>query len=139
MKTVSTFVLVLVCLIFVGCSANSSPPLTPLATATSGPTLGPETSSSNNSTTLPAATAPATSPQKVTGVASDLLNIRAGPGLDYAVKGQLKQGDTITIIGKSADGIWWQFSGGWVSGTYIEVTGDPTVVPVTTPIPMSLN
>ncbi len=139
MKTVSTFVLVLVCLIFVGCSTNSSPPLTPLATATSGPTLGPEASSSNNSPTIPAATTPVTSSQKVTGVATDLLNIRTGPGLDYAVKGQLKQGDTITIIGKSADGIWWQFSGGWVSGTYIEVRGDPTAVPVTTPIPMSLN
>jgi hypothetical protein len=36
------------------------------------------------------------------------VNVRAGPGTGYAVIGQLTQGQTATVIGKSADGQWWQ-------------------------------
>jgi uncharacterized protein YgiM (DUF1202 family) len=105
----------------------------PSSTTVSGsptPAGEPGSSGSPTSGTVPSA------PQKqVSAVATDVLNIRAGPGLDYAVKGQLKQGDAITIIGKSADGLWWQFSGGWVSATYVQVSGDTSAVPVTTPSP----
>lgn len=113
-------------------SATPSSALTPPG----GPTLGPAGAPSpNNSPAATAATVPLTPQQQVSAVATDVLNVRAGPGLDYAVKGQLKQGDAITIIGKSADGLWWQFSGGWVSATYVKVNADATAVPVTTPSP----
>ncbi len=120
--------------------ACSSPGTAPSATPTSGllPTLDVATSTRpDNTPVAPATVAPTAAPQAVTAVSTDVLNVRAGPGLNYAVKSQLKDGDTITIIGKSADGLWWQFSGGWVSGTYVKVNGDASGVPVATPGPMN--
>ena len=110
------------------------PPST--ATVPSAPTLGPASGTgSEGSPTSPSATVSSVPQKQVSAVTTDVLNIRAGPGIDYAVKGQLKQGDTITIIGKSADGLWWQYSGGWVSATYIKADGDTSAVPVNTPTP----
>ncbi len=125
------------CILLVACSsggttpsANATIPLLPTVEATVE--TGPD-----NTPTAPAAVAATAVPAAVTGVTTDVLNIRAGPGITYAVKGQLKEGDSITITGKSADGLWLQFSGGWVSGTYVKLNGDTSNVPVATPGPMN--
>lgn len=135
MRYIGVFFLVLL----FACSSGSrtaTPSITSTSTVTSGPTLGPAgVPSPNESPSLPAVTVASTPQLQLSAVATDLLNVRAGPGLDYAVKSQLKEGDTMTIIGKSADGLWWQISAGWVSGTYVKVNGDPTAVPVRTPSP----
>jgi uncharacterized protein YgiM (DUF1202 family) len=128
---------VLVLVMVIACT-REVPSTTPSSTlaATGAPTLGPAASTSaSGSGTAPSATGPSSPQQQVPGVATDVLNVRAGPGLDYAVKSQLKDGDTITIIGKSADGLWWEYSGGWVSATYVKVSQDTSAVPVTTPTP----
>jgi uncharacterized protein YraI len=39
---------------------------------------------------------------------SVVLNVRAGPGVDYAVVGQLAQGQSTKIIGQNPEGTWWQ-------------------------------
>ena len=56
-------------------------------------------------------------------ITSDSANVRSGPGTQYWVIGQLQNGATAVVRGKSADGAWWQinYSGatdgvGWVSG-----------------------
>ncbi|MGB8647308.1 MAG: SH3 domain-containing protein [Anaerolineae bacterium] len=137
MKAIVVFACMLASVLLLACSSS-----TPLADATflSTPTLEPAaTSSPIDFPPSPTATVPLTPQPQITGVATDVLNVRAGPGINYAIKSQLKEGDTITITGKSADGIWWQFSGGWVSSTYIRVNGDPTVIPVATPSPSSLD
>lgn len=36
------------------------------------------------------------------------VNVRSGPGLDYAVEGMLRWGETAQVTGKSLDGHWWQ-------------------------------
>jgi len=134
MKPVIVFALLLTCLL-PACSNSSQATPTLFVLPTESPTsplIGPGI---EHSPTRPPATAPATLQHQVTGMATDILNIRAGPGLSYAVKGQLQQGDQITILGKSADGIWWQCDRGWVSSTYIQVTGDVSAVPVSTPSP----
>ncbi len=134
MRPVISLVLVLVCILLPACSSGSrSPTPSPTATEVTEPTLGPAAATSSDITTpVSATTAPSGSTQ-VTASITDLLNVRGGPGLNYPVKTQLKQGDTITIIGKSADGLWWEYSGGWVSATYVQVSADATAVPVTTP------
>ncbi len=137
MKRIAVFLL-LASILLVACS--SSPGKSSSATPTSPllPTLDVATSTRpDNTRVAPATVAPTAAPQAVTGVTTDILNVRAGPGLTYAVKTQLKEGDTITITGKSADGLWWQYSGGWVSGTYVKVNGDAASVPVATPGPMN--
>ena len=97
------------------------------ATATSGPTLG--------TTIAPSDTVQPDSGQRLSAVTTDLLNIRAGPGTNYTIVGQLQEGETITIIGKSPDGLWWRIDRGWVSATYVKVSGDASAVPVTTALP----
>ena len=68
--------------------------------ATAGGTYGGSTST---------ATASATAPGNVT-VTSDYLNVRAGPGLDQQILGQLSNGATVQPTGKTSDGTWWQIS-----------------------------
>jgi uncharacterized protein YraI len=55
------------------------------------------------------------------------VNIRAGPGKEYAVVGTLQQGQTAEIVGQSEDGIWWAIrfespdsKTGWVAVAYVE-------------------
>ncbi len=129
-STLLLFVFVLLC-----ACAPSAKPTTPSATVTepSNPTLEPAGPVPNDSPAVPTATVPPSTGSQVSGVTTDILNIRAGPGINYAILGQLKQGEAVTIVGKSQDGLWWQIRRGWVSATYIQVSGDISPVPVSTP------
>lgn len=55
------------------------------------------------------------------------LNVRAGPGTDFEIIGTMGNGDTVTLLGRSADGTWWaiccvgeQGSPGWVSAQFVK-------------------
>ena len=86
----------------------------------------------------PAAAAPALAadgPQLTVKVAT--LNLRQGPGTNYAVIGKLTQGAQAAVIGRNAAGDWYQVrptggSTGWVTGApaLVQVTGDLTAVPI---------
>jgi hypothetical protein len=41
-------------------------------------------------------------------IALDNLNVRSGPGFNYAVEGQVREGEIATVSGKSPDSAWWQ-------------------------------
>ena len=43
-------------------------------------------------------------------VTSDTLNVRSGPGTNYAIVGALKKGDGVDIVGRSKDGKWARLS-----------------------------
>jgi uncharacterized protein YraI len=66
------------------------------------------------------------------------LNVRIGPGLDYATIGQLVQGQSTQITGKNSAGTWWQIvyppgnsSQGWVSADpQYTAVGDITGLPI---------
>ncbi len=91
-------------------------------------------------------------PGTPTVTATTDLNIRDGPGIDYAVLGLLRVGQSAEVTGVSADWGWWQirFTGaaderGWVSARYVSVenTGDVPVVQPTsrppTPTPVAIS
>jgi uncharacterized protein YraI len=85
------------------------------------------------------------------------LNVRAGPGLDYAILGMIEPPATVILTGKNAIGSWFQVQYdpsptglGWVAVAYLQilevnelpvldesgtpvplVTGSPTVIPFT--------
>ncbi len=80
------------------------------------------------------------------------MNVRGGPGTDYAVVGALNAGDGARITGKNSGGDWWQISlaggvTGWVYGPLVDITGNtesvalaeapppPPVAPTATPAP----
>lgn len=75
-------------------------------------------------TETPDPTATPTSTPQVIGVATDDVNVRAGPGQNYAVVGTLKKNASIEIKGQSRDGKWMQSERGWVSATYLTIRGD---------------
>lgn len=62
------------------------------------------------------------------------VNIRAGPGTDYAIIGTLKQGASAEIVGRSEDGLWWailflgsQNERGWVTAEYVQAVNGESV------------
>ncbi|MGQ9491744.1 MAG: SH3 domain-containing protein [Anaerolineae bacterium] len=64
-------------------------------------------------------------------VASATLNVRGGPGTNYNIIGQIRQGQTFPITGKNQAGNWWQFDyngrPGWVWGQLVRVTNAEVV------------
>ena len=73
-----------------------------------------------------------------TGTATDYVNVRSGPGTQYPVLAVGAPGSSAEIVGKSADGQWWQvkiptqFSAdglGWASASYVN-TANVANVPV---------
>lgn len=71
-------------------------------------------------------------------ISDDLINIRRGPGLEYPPIKLGMRGDEFTIIGRSADDLWWQICcveelPAWVSKTYVEADGPVDAIPVADP------
>jgi len=64
------------------------------------------------------------------------VNIRTGPGTEYADIGNLPEGDTAQVIGRNANTTWWQINydgiTGWVVARYarIEAGADLSQIPV---------
>jgi uncharacterized protein YgiM (DUF1202 family) len=54
-------------------------------------------------------------------IASDLVNVRSGPGTEYELVGSAANGEAFAIVAKNAAGDWWQIccvsgQNGWVFG-----------------------
>lgn len=67
------------------------------------------------------------------------LNVRRGPGVDYAILGYLRAGQTAALVGINPDGTWLQIvypaapdGQGWIARRYVEIGGDLASVPVVT-------
>jgi uncharacterized protein YraI len=110
-------------------------------------------------TKAPAAQATSTaSAGKPRVTARDNVNLRAGPGTNYPVIGQLKAGQAINIMGRNQSGDWWRLSypseeQAWVAGMLVDVSGPidtvaavknlptaaaPVAVPVSAPAPTAM-
>ena len=68
-------------------------------------------------------------------VAVDALNLRQGPGTGYTIVDVLRSGDSATVTGRDAAGTWYQVKladgrTGWVNGSFVQLSGDATGVPV---------
>lgn len=66
-----------------------------------------------------------------------LANVRSGPGQVYPILGNLPQGASATVAGKSQDSAWWyiQFAGGengyaWISTTVTTSACIPTTLAI---------
>lgn len=70
------------------------------------------------------------------------INVRAGPGLEYTIIGQLTQGQISSVTGKNPEGTWWQImypagsNGlGWVSANPQYTTVSQTEVVAIAQVP----
>jgi hypothetical protein len=63
--------------------------------------------------------------------ANATVNVRSGPGTNYARIGQLKAGQSFDITGKNPAGDWWQFDfngrSGWVLKELVRASGGERV------------
>ncbi len=90
-------------------------------------------------TVEPTATA---TPALAMAQASDMLNVRGGPGTNYDLVGALQKDELVQIVGKNPEGDWWQVQlaggqQGWVFGQLVQTTGDTSGVVVAANIPMA--
>jgi uncharacterized protein YraI len=85
------------------------------------PVIGPQAIQASSGVPTPASSAPFLT-------AITIVNIRSGPGTQFAVVGRLDQGQKAEVVGRSADGQWWAIKVpslpegiGWVVGGYVKV------------------
>ncbi len=95
-------------------------------------------------TTIPPTVAPTASPSPTPRphvVAASAANLRGGPGVNYPLVGELRAGQEVNIIGRTAGSDWWQVAvegagQAWVAGTVVKVQGPIDPVPVAKDIPV---
>lgn len=85
---------------------------------------------------------PTPQPGVPTAETLDAVNVRSGPGTNYAAYGVAPKGMTFEVIGKSEDSSWWvvniptQYVGtgqGWVSDDYVKTQNTENVPVVPSP------
>ena len=111
-------------------STATKPPATPTAAA-------PATAVPSPTVVPPTAAPPTPAAPKLT--ATQNVNVRGGPGANYAKIGELTAGQAFDIVGKNSAGDWYQFSfngqQGWVRQDFVTLTGDAGVVQIAQNIP----
>ena len=72
---------------------------------------------------------------------TQIVNVREGPGTNFAVLGQITPSETYQITGKTAAADWWQVDfgdkKGWVMGQLVSTSGDNNAVTVVTDLPQA--
>lgn len=142
------FALMAVAVALAGCSLEALLPATATATPTIRPafrpsatataTLSPTAKATSTATYTPTATATAsatatpTATPTVFGVVSarGRINVRAGPGTQFAVMGSLAPDAGVQVIGANDEGDWYQIrredgDEGWVSGALLRIEEPP--------------
>ena len=121
-------------------TATSTPTITPTdtPTATATATLSPTATSTLTATKTPTATATASDTATATATptvfavvsARGRINVRAGPGIQFAVMGSLAPESGVQVIGANDEGDWYQIrredgDEGWVSGDLLRIEEPP--------------
>ncbi|MGE5543702.1 MAG: N-acetylmuramoyl-L-alanine amidase [Bacillota bacterium] len=78
--------------------------------------------------TPPDNTGPGTVQTKTGTVTGSVVNVRAGAGTQYAKKGSVTRGATVTVLGQQASWINIRLSNGvtgWIHADYLQVAADP--------------
>ena len=127
-------VLSIVVLTVSGCGAiGGGPTPTPTAkptlpaTPTSVPTAVPPTATPTPIPPTPVPPTPTPVPPQAT--TKQQVNLRAGPGVEFAISGRMPQGVNAIILGKNEDAKWFQLAypdaktPSWVASSFVTVTG----------------
>lgn len=77
--------------------------------------------------------APTPTPEELMAVVNQNVNVRTGPGTDYAVAYWLTAGDAVTVVGRNADSTWLQIEHqdrpGWIFATLLDIAAEPEAPP----------
>jgi uncharacterized protein YgiM (DUF1202 family) len=78
-------------------------------------------SSSGSATPNATPTAPRVVNGNGTHVANRNANLRSGPGTDYAIAGNVRSGDAVTVVGQNNDGSWLELDdGNWIASFLVD-------------------
>ena len=121
--------------------AAAPAPATPVVQPTA--TRQPAAPTAPPPTAVPPTVAPPTStatPEKATLAITDPpVNLRAGPGINYPIVGEVRGSQTLDVTGKNPAGDWWQVSfegkAAWVSGQFVRPNAAASKIPVAANIP----
>ena len=76
---------------------------------------------------------PEPTPEALTAVLIRNANVRTGPGTDHAVAYWLTAGDTVTVVGRNADGDWLRIEHadrpGWIAAALADLTAEEMTQP----------
>jgi uncharacterized protein YraI len=113
------------------------PPAAPLAAL---PTATASASLTNSAPATASAPAAAAVPVTVTASVTEPVNLRQGPGTEYALAGAFNPGDSAEIGGRNESGDWFQVrlatgAAGWVFAPLIAIKGSTEGVQVAADIP----
>ncbi len=104
------------------------------------PETAPEEDAAAVSPTVSPAEPTATPDARPFAVTAAGINVRAGPGVEYAIAGALAAGERVQIAGKNPAADWWEIilpngQQGWIYGPLVETSGDVAGVAVAANIP----
>jgi uncharacterized protein YraI len=99
-----------------------TPTRTPAPTRTPRATRTPTPAADGSTILLPAVSSGAAVAATTTGVVLQNSNLRAGPGVGYAIVGKAPQGTVLTIVGANAAGDWLQTDAGqWIAAFLVNL------------------
>jgi uncharacterized protein YraI len=115
---------------------TATPIITPTFSLTPSPTAPPTPAPTATSRT-PTNT-PTPVPEAI--VAAAQINLRTGPGANYDIIGQLREGDPLDVLGRNRAGDWLEVAPaqnprGWVSLELVELNIAAGIIPVSSRIP----
>lgn len=115
------------------CSSSPTPTVQPTKTPEPTRTLVSPTAPpalTATATPMPATSTPTLTPIPVFATAKENLNIRKGPTASSQILGQLKKGESVQILGRTAASDWWQIAlppdptvRGWISAAFTTANG----------------
>lgn len=130
-------------LIASACGTGPTPTPRPVTPTSALPIFSPTPEQTVTPTPVPATPTPPTPTlAPVQAKAKQDVNVRKGPGVEFASVGKLANGATAAVLGKSQDGKWYQLAypdasnPGWVAATFLELTGPVDKVQVVTVAPL---
>jgi Tol biopolymer transport system component len=136
-NTVFVIILALGILALSACGAAPTATPTPKPTAPATPTVPPTATLPPTPTPVPPTPVPPTPtsipPQATT---TQTVNVRQGPGTNFAIAGKMPQNTSAVILGKNEDGKWLQVAfpdaahPGWIAAAFATVTGSVDTLPV---------
>lgn len=114
-------------------------PVAPVAAAQAVTETGTttETAAPAEATPAPSLEVPSPTPIPKVMVSAAAANARGGPGTEYALVGAVTQGQTFDVIGKNAEGTWWQFC--CVNGQQAWIFGELATVDNAGSVPVAQN
>ena len=129
--------LVLLTVALSACGASPTATPTPKPTTPATPTVPPTPTQPPTPTPIPPTPVPPTpTPIPPQATAIQAVNVRQGPGTNFAIAGKMPKDTSAVVLGKNEDGKWLQVAfpdaahPGWIAAAFAKVNGTIDTLPV---------